>query len=129
MQPLVLTLICLVAYVCGLVIIMKTTPMLLSSAYYEGLFMGIAAADVIGGILAYGAMVITFYLFSGAFAIRVLDFLLLVGILIVGAYLARRSLRPRASRYRSSRIIVSLYCSLLAFLALFSIVSLFIVSA
>jgi hypothetical protein len=129
MQPLVITLVCLVAYVCGLVIIVKTSPMLLSSPYYEGMFLGIAAADVTGGILAYGAMVVTFYLFNGAFAVRVLDFLLLVGLLIVGVYLTRRSLRPRASRYRSSQIVVSLYCGLLVLFAIFSIVSLFIVSA
>jgi hypothetical protein len=127
MQPLLITLVCLVAYVCGLVIIVKTSPMLLSSPYYEGMFLGIAAADVIGGILAYGAMVVTFYLFNGAFAIRVLDFLLLVGLFIVGLSMARRSMRPRASGYRFSRIAVSLYCGLLALVALFSIVSLFIV--
>ncbi|HLI07236.1 MAG TPA: hypothetical protein VKV40_11770 [Ktedonobacteraceae bacterium] len=89
--------------------------------------MGIAAADVIGGILAYGAMVVTFYLFNGAFAVRVLDFLLLVGLFIVSLSMTRRSMRPNAAGYRFSRIAVSLYCGLLTFVAIFSIVSLFIV--
>jgi hypothetical protein len=125
MQPLLWTLICLVAYVCGLVIIVKMTPMLLSSPYYEGMFMGVAAADVIGGILAYGAMVVSFYLFNGAFAVRVLDFLFLAGIFVVGLALARQSIRPRASGYRSSRIVAGLYCGLLALAAILSIVFLF----
>ncbi len=129
MQPFLWTLTCLIAYVGGLVIITKMTPRLLSSAYYEGLFMGIAAVDIIGGILAYGAMVITFYLFNGAFAVRVLDFLLLVGIFFVGARMARRSLRARASRYRSSRIAAGAYCGLLALAAILSIIFLFTASA
>jgi hypothetical protein len=129
MQPLVWTLICLVAYVCGLIIIIKMTPMLLSSPYYEGMFMGAAVADVIGAILAYGAMVVSFYLFNGVFAVRVLDFLFLAGIFVVGLAMARQSIRPRASGYRSSRIVAGLYCGLLAFAAILSIVFLFTASA
>ena len=129
MQPLLWTLACLVAYVCGLIIITKMTPRLLASPYYEGMFMGIAAVDIIGGILAYGAMVVSFYLFSGGFAVRVLDFLLLVGLFAVGLLMARRSLRPRASKYRSSRIVAGLYCSLLALAAILSIIFLFTASA
>lgn len=91
--------------------------------------MGVAAVDIIGGILAYGAMVVTFYLFSGAFAARVLDFLLLGGIFAVGVRMARRSLRSRASKYRSSRIVAGLYCGLLALAAILSIIFLFTASA
>lgn len=87
--------------------------------------MGTAAVDVIGGILAYSAMVVSFYLFSGAFAIRVLDFLLLGGIFVVSVRMARRSLRAGASKYDFSRIFACGYCGLLALAALFSIIFLF----
>ncbi|HET9922162.1 MAG TPA: hypothetical protein VFQ30_20190, partial [Ktedonobacteraceae bacterium] len=127
MQPLLWTLLCLVAYAGGLVIILKMTPMLFAYEYYEGMFLGVAAADIVGGMLAFGAMVITFGLFSGAFGIRVLDFALLVGIFIVGVSMVRRCLHPRVmNTHLPSRISAGIYCGLLALIAIVSIVLLFI---
>jgi len=74
MQRVLLTLIVLVAYICGLVIIVAVTPRLWRLKFDEGLFIGIAAADVLGGILAFAPIGITFALFNGAFGIKVLDF-------------------------------------------------------
>src|SRR5579863_3419773 len=76
------TLLSLVVYVGGLVILVWVTPHLLVRSSDEGLFMGIAAADIFGGMLAFGAVTITFGIFSGNFGSRVLDFFLLIGILI-----------------------------------------------
>src|SRR6266576_5875456 len=45
--------------------------------------MAIAAADDFGGMFVFGAVAITFALFSGTFAIRLFDFFLLLGIVIV----------------------------------------------
>src|SRR5947207_15739375 len=106
------TLACLIAYVCGLIILVKVTPLLLSRSYDEGLFMAIAAGDVSGGLFVFGAFALTFALFSGSFAIRVLDFLLLLGIIIVSArisYITFRSRRSRTFR-RSSRIVAGTSC-------------------
>src|SRR6266566_3457918 len=113
------TLASLIAYVCGLIILVKVTPLLLSRSYDEGLFMAIAAGDVFGGLFVFGAVALTFALFSGSFAIRVLDFLLLVGIIIVSARLSYISFR------RASRIVAGTYCLFLVLAALYYMVLLF----
>lgn len=124
------TLLCLIAYIGGIVILVWVTPHLLARSYDEGLFMGIAAADVFGGMLAFGAVAITFGIFSGNFGSRVLDFLLLIGILFAGGLMSMRSFR---SRYYSgtnllSCIIAGSYGVFLALAALFYIVMLFMPS-
>ena len=118
------TLACLVAYVCGLITLVKVTPLLLARSYDEGLFMVIAAGDVFGGLFVFGAVALTFALFSGTFAIRMLDFLLLLGILIVSARLSYISFRPRRTRTfrRASRIVAGTYCLFLVLAALYYIV-------
>jgi hypothetical protein len=129
MQPFLWTFLCLIAYIGGLVIITRVTPLLFSYEYYEGMFLGVAVADIVGGILAFGALVVTYGLFSGAFGIRVLDFLLLVGIFIVGLRMVRLSMRPReAHAYLSSRVAAGIYCGLLALAAILSLILLFMPS-
>ena len=115
------TLASLIAYVCGLIILVKVTPLLLSRSYDEGLFMAIASGDV------FGAVALTFALFSGSFAIRVLDFLLLVGLIIVSGRLSYISFRPRRSTSfrRASRIVAGTYCLFLVLAALYYMVLLF----
>ena len=125
------TILCLIAYVGGLVILLRVTPLLVMRSYDEGLFMGIAAADVFGGMLVFGAVALTFGIFSGNFPIRVLDFCLLVGILVVGSRLSLRSFRPRygSQTVRISGIIAGCYCAFLALAALFYLVMLFVPSS
>src|SRR2546425_3155309 len=77
------TLASLIAYAGGLIVIMRVTPLLLSRSFDELWFTGIAVIDIIGAILAFGAVVVTYSLFSGNFAVKVLDFLLLAGIVFV----------------------------------------------
>ena len=120
------TLACLVAYVCGLITLVKVTPLLLARSYDEGLFMVIAAGDVFGGLFVFGAVALTFALFSGTFAIRVLDFLLLAGIIIVSARLSYTCFRSRMIRKnRASCIVAGSYCLLLVLAALYYTVLLF----
>ena len=125
------TLLCMGAYIGGLVILVWVTPYLLARSYDEGLFMGIAAADVFGGMLAFGAVAITFGIFSGNFGSKVLDFVLLIGILIVGGRMSLRSFRSRyfSGTYRSSCIVAGSYGVFLALAALFYIVMLFVPSS
>ncbi len=130
MQQVLWTLIGMVAYVCGLAIIVTVTPRLWRLRFDEGLFMGIAAADVFGGILAFASIGITFALFNGTFGIKILDFLLLVGIFIVGLRMSLRSFRPRykGGAFQLSRILVGCYCLLLVGAAVYCIVLLFVSS-
>ena len=117
------TIACLIAYIAGLVLLMRVTPLLLVRAYDQGLFMAIAAVDILGGIFAFGAVAVTFALFSGNFGVRVLDFLLLVGIVIVGMHMSIRSFRPRVAKTnRISRIVAGTYCLVLALAALYYLV-------
>ena len=111
---------CLIAYVCGLIILVKVTPLLLARSYDEGLFMVIAAGDVFGGLFVFGAVALTFALFSGTFAIRPLDFFLLLGIIIVSARLSYTSFRSRMARKnKASSIIAGSYCFLLLLASLY----------
>jgi len=126
------TLASLLAYAGGLVIVMKVTPKLLSRQYDEGLFMGIAAADIAGGILAFAAVLVTFELFNGTqnLLIKLFDTLLLVGIAIIAVRMSLRSFRPRlaAGTFLASRILAGGFCILLMLAALYAIVLLFVPS-
>src|SRR5438874_2270444 len=73
----------------------KVTPRLFLHRYDEGYFMAIAAADIVGGMFVFGAVAVTFALFSGTFAVRLLDFFLLLGILIVALRMSYRSFYAR----------------------------------
>ena len=118
----------IIAYIAGLAIIIQVTPRLLLRSYDEGLFMGIAAIDIMGALFVFGAVGLTYALFSGNFAVKVLDFLLLVGILIVGSRTALFSFRPRRAKgtFRASRIMAGIYCLALALAACWYMVQIFI---
>ena len=128
MQPVVWTLIGLVAYVCGLVIVITMTPRLLKLRYDEGLFMGIAVVVVLGGIMAFAPLAITFALFNGSLGVKILDFLLLAGIFVVGLRMSLRSFRPRyaGGTFQVSRILAGSYCLLLLAASMYCIILLFL---
>ena len=117
----------LLAYIAGIVIILRTTPQLLTRSYDEGWFMGLAALDIVGALLVFGALALSYTLFSGAFGIKVLDFLLLVGILFVSLRMMFSSFRPRyaVGTFRVSRIAAGFYCLLLALASCSFLIQLF----
>jgi hypothetical protein len=128
MQPIVWTLIGLIAYVCGLVILIEMTPRLLKFRYDELIFMGLAVVVVLGGILAFVPLGITFALFNGSLGIKIFDFLLLVGIVVVGLRTSLRSFRPRnaGGTFQVSRILAGSFCLLLLAASVYCIVLLFL---
>jgi hypothetical protein len=95
MQNVLWTFLSIAAYIVGLVVVVKLTPRLFVHTFDDGVFMGIAAAAIVGALGAFGAVVITFALFNGHPVVRVLNFLLLLGILIVGIQVSLKSFRPR----------------------------------
>ncbi|HLH61029.1 MAG TPA: hypothetical protein VKV20_05040 [Ktedonobacteraceae bacterium] len=107
------------------------TPRLYSLSYDEGLFLAIAAADVVGAIFAFGAVEISFAAFNGAFSIRVLDFVLLLGIFVVSLRVTLRSLRPHSTwgTFRISRIMAGCFGIFLLLATFFSLVFLFSAAA
>ena len=126
------TLASLIAYIGGLFIVIKVTPLLLSRQYDEGLFMGIAAADIVGGILAFAAVMVTFSLFNGTQNVitRIFDTVLLVGIFLIAVRMSLHSFRPRtvAGTFLISRILAGSFCLLLTLAAIYAIVLLFLPS-
>lgn len=122
------TLLSLASYVSGLIIVLKVTPKLLARSFDEGIFMGLAVVAIVGGLLAFGAVFITFAVFNGAIAIRVLDFLLLVGILLIAVRLTFQCLKPRAlsGTFPVSRVLGGAYGLFLVLAAFFCITQLFI---
>src|SRR5712692_117864 len=121
------TLASFIVYVGGLVIVTKVTPLLLPRRFDEGWFMLIAAADIVGGIFIFAAVMVTFALFGNVF-IKVVDFLLLVGALIVAVRMSFRSFRPRstADTFLVSRVLAGSYCALLGVAAIYIAVLLFL---
>jgi hypothetical protein len=121
------TLASLVAYAIGLVLVIRVTPLLLLRNYDGGLFMGIAALDLMGGMLAFSAIVVTLAVFNGEIAIRAMDFLLLLGILFVAGRMSLRSFRSQrlVDRVPLSCILAGTYGVLLSLAALYYMVLLF----
>jgi hypothetical protein len=120
----------ILAYVGGVIIMLRVTPRLLVRSFDEELFMATAALDIVGAILAFGGVVITFAVFSGAIWIKVIDFLLVVGILVVGIRMALLSAHPPigAKTIRTSRIITAVYCACIALAAIYYLIQMFLVS-
>ncbi len=117
----------IVAYIAGLYIMLRTTPMLLARSYDEGLFMAIAAGDILGALMAFGAIVVLYAIFNANTAIKIIDCLLLIGVLLITARLAMFSLRPHhvAGTNKISRILSGIYCICLAVASIYYIIQLF----
>ena len=94
MQNALWTFLSVVVYIVGLVVIVRLTPRLFVHTFDDGVFMGIAAASIVGALGEFGAVVITFAIFNGHPVVRALNFLLLLGILIVGIQISLKSFRP-----------------------------------
>lgn len=125
MQNFLWVVVSIVAYVGGLVIVVRVTPRLLMHSFDEVFFMGGAVLDILGALLAFGAIVLTFIMFNGAFPIRVLNFLLLVGILAVTVRTALYCIRPRVGTTALSRALTGGYGFFLAVASVFYIVQIF----
>ena len=74
------------------------------------------------------AVMITFALFNGSFGVKILDFLLLAGIFVVGLRMSLRSFRPRyaGGTFQVSRILAGSYCLLLLAASIYCIILLFL---
>lgn len=127
MQYVLWTFLSLVAYIGGLVIITRATPPLTIRSFDEGLFMSIAALDILGAMLAFGAFIVTYGLYSGNFPIKVLNFFMLLGIAIIAGRLGFTTYRPRSKVKTQpiSRMIVIVYCAFLICIALYCVTLLF----
>ena len=126
MQNVLWVLVSIIAYVGGLVIVWRVTPRLLSHSFDEVFFVGFAVLDIVGALLAFGAVVLTFALFNGAFPVRVLNFLFLVGIFFVTMRTALYCVRPRVGATVIARALTGCYSFFLVAASVFYLVQLFV---
>lgn len=120
------TLLSIVVYILGAALFLWVTPRVYLYAYDQLPFTGYAALEIVAALCMFGAVAITYGLYSGGFSIKVLDFFFLLGILILTIRLSYWSFR----RYYSgaialSRTITGVYFLLLILAALYYIAVLF----
>lgn len=122
------TLLSLVAYIAGVIMLVMATPRLVRTSFEDVVFMGFAALEILGALLVFGAVAVTFGVFSGALGIRILDFILLIGIIILGLRGALLCFRPSfvRSTVPVSRVVTGIFSVCLALAALYYVIQLFI---
>jgi len=126
MQAFLWLLVCLVAYIVGLVIIVRITRRLLFCSYDDVKFMAFAVLDILGAFLVFGSIVISLGIFDGNVGIRSLDFILLVVVILITASVAFSCFRNgRQGVQFISRYGASIFCLFLSLAALYEIVGLF----
>ena len=123
---------CVVAYILGLILLVKITPGLIKRAFDEALFIGVAAGAVFGAMLSFGAIGVLYAVANGATLARIFDALLLIILGIVALRTSINVFRPRydsnLGTYRASRIMAgSFFLALVAAAVL--VLALLLVSA
>ncbi|HEY1353918.1 MAG TPA: hypothetical protein VGF67_30270 [Ktedonobacteraceae bacterium] len=113
-----LTLACILAYIAGLFLLIRVTPGLITRAFDDALFIGVAAAAIFGAMLCFGAIGVIFALANGALIARLLGALLLIIQGVTTLRTGLRTLRPRydvnLGTYRVSRIMAGSFFLALA---------------
>lgn len=128
MSGFLLTLLCLVSYGGGLFLLRKVTPMLLRSRFDDLFFMGMAAAVIIGSLLAFAPIGILFAYFNNVLSVRIFDVILLLGIAVVAIRTSYRCFRPVYSMevVRLSGVLAGSYYLLVLGLTAYALVLMFV---
>ncbi|MBX5455781.1 MAG: hypothetical protein IRZ31_02670 [Thermogemmatispora sp.] len=120
----------LLVYIAALVALVRATGRLRYYRFDEAGFLGMAALDIVAGILLFSAVATPLVLLTGSTVEsvegRVLAFLLLLGIILVSGAAAWRSLGWSPSSQTLSRLLGGIYCLLLALAALVCMVLIFL---
>src|SRR5215469_14677413 len=93
MQTFLEAFVSLVAYVVGLILIVKVTSRLRVCAYDDPWFMVFAVLEILGALLILGAVVVLLAIFNANIGIRSLDFILLVVVILISGRMAFSCLR------------------------------------
>jgi hypothetical protein len=126
MQAFLATLVSLVAYIVGLILVVQVTRKLLFYSYDSAWFMVFAVLDILGAFLIFGSIFISLAVSGGNLGIRALDFILLViVILITGSVALSCFFNSRRGVQFISRYGAGVFCLFLSFAALCEIVWLF----
>jgi hypothetical protein len=127
MQPALLFILSLVAYVGGLLLVWKITSRLLSLGLDEGWFMGLAALDILGGLLIFGAILLSLAAFQGTIGVKIIDAILLLIVFMLSLRLALRSFRRghHDKPILLGHVLSGCYCLFLSAASIYAIVQLF----
>lgn len=126
MQTFLWILASLVAYIVGLILIVRVTPRLLVRSYDDPWFMVLAVLDILGALLIFGCMVISLGLSNGNIGMKALDFILLVVVILVTGRVALSCFRNGGQGVQFiSRYGAGVFCLFLSCAALYEIVGLF----
>lgn len=127
MSGFLLTVVCLASYGGGMFLLHKVTPMLLRSKFDDVFFMGLAAAVIIGSLLAFAPIGVLFAYFNSTLSVRIFDVILLLGIAVVALRIAYRCFRPVYSLdvVRLSGILAGSYYVLVLGLTAYALVLMF----
>src|SRR5258708_35972867 len=83
----------IIAYIVGIILQFRTAPRLLRRRYDEALFIAVAAGPIVGAMLCFAAVGVTFAAFSGTALVLTLDIVLLAILCLVALIIAIRSFR------------------------------------
>jgi len=97
MSTVLLTILSLVSYIAGIAILLYSTPRTIRRQYDEWMFMLFAAVDIVGGLLVFAAVGVTYALFNANLDVRIFDLMLLAVIIFISLRLAYRCFRPSSS--------------------------------
>ena len=78
----------LVAYIGGLILIVRVTPRLLFRSYDEPWFMVFAMLAIFGAFLVFGGILISLAVVNGNIGMKALDFFLLIVVMLITGYMA-----------------------------------------
>ncbi len=120
------TLLSLVAYIVGLVLILKATPRLLFRSYDEIRFMVLAVLAILGAFLTFGGIVVSLAVWDGNIGIKAVDFILLVLVILITGRMAVSCFRNTKQDVQFvSRYAAGVFCLFLSLSAVYYIVALF----
>ena len=128
MSGFLLVVLCLAAYGGGLVVLRNVTPLLLKRRFDDVLFMGLAAALILGSLLLFAPIGVMFAFFNSTTSVRIVDTILLLVMVIVVTRIAFRCFRPgyKMEVVRLSGILAGSYYLLVLGLAIYAIVLMFV---
>ncbi len=116
----------LVAYIIGLVLIVRVTPRLLFRSYDEVRFMVFAMLAILGAFLVFGGIIIPLFASNGNSGIRFLDFILFLVVVFITGRIALFCFRDNTQGVQLvSRYGAGSFCLFLALASLYCIVALF----
>ena len=128
MSGFLLVVLCLAAYVGGLVVLRNVTPLLLKRRFDDVLFMGLAAVLILGSLLLFAPIGVMFAFFNSTTSVRIVDTILLLVMVIVVTRITFRCFRPsyKMEVVRLSGILTGSYYLLVLGLAIYVIVLMFV---